>query len=650
MKKNIQRIQIQEIEEAKLIMESLFKQPREEAEASFQKLQYFASCRSFYGNRALYADIMLKIGEFYGRTSMLDKAIVVFDQVIDFSKKRKMKSVLFIALSNRAVCTAQNGEFREAIEIWEQMLKHKIDPPKEVNLLNNIAVGYNYAGDKVNHAKYIFMTIEACEKYHLEEMMASALINLGNYYAGDAKPQKALDSWLRAWPIAQRNDAHRTILTIANNISLAYNDFNDTEKALEYAYKGLEVGKKYAVETDLANVYNNIGFIHETAGNLDDALLNYRHARKIYTKSTLIAEHANCVTNFASVYIKMGEIKKALKSLEEANAIIKPRGDSPVQTRIFGKFAAVYEEMGDYEQAFRYTKILNGYLEDKVVKLKKDSITRSEADYYKNKIEEQAKTYRKQNIQLKKSNKIIQNTTRELEVANAKLSDTVETLNWMISVISHDVRAPLANYKRMLEIMVSGDVEQDEYQDILRSMSQGCDSVYNLVNGMLDGIRLQRRNVERDISLRRLKLLPILRSVEIVYRHIAAQKRINLSIHVHDESIEALVDEDLLQVVVRNLLNNAIKYTPEKGEITLSVSKDDDMVLLTMKDTGQGMDQATIRLVEEERLSELQKDKIKDGIGLGLSLCQDALKKMHSKLKIESKTGNGTLITVYIPA
>jgi signal transduction histidine kinase len=163
---------------------------------------------------------------------------------------------------------------------------------------------------------------------------------------------------------------------------------------------------------------------------------------------------------------------------------------------------------------------------------------------------------------------------------------------------------------------------------------------------MLDGIRLQRRKLDFSAELMQQDLVPILMSIFAIYLPIAMQHRIDLNYYFATEQIAAVIDADLFKIVIRNLLNNAIKFTPEQGKVDIRVENVDDMVQISVSDNGKGMDEKTLQALQSGMVPRTGKENLRDGIGLGLSLCRNALQRMNSGLKIESKPGKGTTISM----
>ena len=649
MMNNMKAVSDTEIELLGKLQNTLIDMAHEDAINALSQMEYLVTNRNFGKQKQVYANTVSKIGEYYGRHGQIDQATEQFSQMLDFARKNKLKKMEITALSNLALCKAQLGKFLDAIESWKLILPKNRDVERRINILSNISAGYGYVGEGSLSLKYAFDALNTAEINKLEELKISPLINIGTAYERDKMHQKALDYWLIALDLAKRFNATQSLYNVLNNIALAYNALENKKLALKYAFESLELREKCAFMEELAAPLNNIGFIYETHGDPDSALEYYEKALEKYRLGNEYSSMANCIANFASIHIKKGDYQKARGYLEEALETVRRTDAQNVAVRVMNMLAEVYAKLGDYVKAYEYMRQTMNIENELNANRKENSISVNEANYYKRKIELQAEVYRKKNKELKHKNKLIRETGVELQKRNAVLNHTVEMLNWLVSVISHDVRAPLGNFTRMLGMMLDGSIAKEEHEEILQSLKNSGEHVYKLVDEMLDGIRLQRRKLDFYVDLVRQDLVPILMSIFSIYLPIAIRKRIDLTYNFSEEVIEALVDTDLFKIVIRNLLNNALKFTDEQGSVDISVSHEGDYVRLCVSDTGKGMDSKTIKAINDGLVPEINKDRVDDGIGLGLSLCRNALLRMNSSLEIESSPGKGSKISMNFP-
>lgn len=644
MNKNIKVPTDQEIELLNSYMDNLIEMSKEDAGKAIAKMTQLAKNRSFNKHRKLYSDIMGKIGEYYGRHGELEKAIAHFEELVEYGRKYRIRRVETRALSNIAVCHAQTGKFLEAVETWKDILAKSKETENKIHMLNNISAGYGYVGDGSLSLQYAFDALNKAEDNNLEILKISPLINIGTEFERDNLHQKALDYWLEAMELAKKYKQTPSLINVLNNISLAYSALGKKDLALKHAFECLELQDERGFPRDMAGPLNNIGYIYETSGDMDKALEYYQQSLDAYRQCRDVAPMANCIANFGSIYMRKADLEKAQKYLEEALDIASTTDVQALKNRIINMLAELYAKRKLFDKAYEFLRISLDWENEYNANLKKNSISINEANYYKRKIEGQAKAYRKQNIELKRKNKLILETTNDLEERNAMLSDTVEVLNWLVSVISHDVRAPLANFNRVLGMLLDGDIAKEEHDEILHSLKKSGENIFKLVNEMLDGIRLQRRKLDLSVELIQQDLVPIVMSIFAVYLPIAMQRRIDLNYYFAEEKIEAVIDADLFKIAIRNLLNNSIKFTQAKGTVDIRVENLGDMVQISVSDNGKGMDEKTLQILREGMVPKAGNEDLNDGIGLGLTLCRGALMRMNSSLEIESTPGKGTKI------
>ena len=124
-----------------------------------------------------------------------------------------------------------------------------------------------------------------------------------------------------------------------------------------------------------------------------------------------------------------------------------------------------------------------------------------------------------------------------------------------------------------------------------------------------------------------------------------------ISVRVKSEGIMNVEnDPNLLSLVVRNLINNSVKFTSSGGSINVESRQEDRQVLIQIRDTGIGMDQEMIKSIESKSIiPSIDGTQGERGSGLGLSLCQDVLEKIGGRLKIKSQKGEGSEFIVHLP-
>lgn len=253
---------------------------------------------------------------------------------------------------------------------------------------------------------------------------------------------------------------------------------------------------------------------------------------------------------------------------------------------------------------------------------------------------------------LKEKNETILRNTTELQSLNTVLHSKIETLNWLIKVISHDLRGPLGSFRDLLKMMLEEDIPAADQREYLTTLHERSGQMTGIVNEMLDGIKEQGSKLEDLLDIHSQNIVPVFKSIYELYRPMAAQKGVYLEFHPESSSILAPVDKDLLKIAVRNLLNNAVHFTSSGGKICLRLRALGTGAEISVSDDGIGIKSTELNSLLEglEQQGKVQDHDPGVSHGFGLKLCRDSVKRMNGKLEIVSESGRGARFIIRIPA
>ncbi len=236
--------------------------------------------------------------------------------------------------------------------------------------------------------------------------------------------------------------------------------------------------------------------------------------------------------------------------------------------------------------------------------------------------------------------KTVEERTGELTTAN-----TVK--NRLLSVMSHDIKSPLNSLRGILQVYNKGLITKEEFNRFAQQLEGDLGKTSMLVENILfwtasqlKGIRLQKEKFDlKQLTEENMRL----------FETIAANKKIEVK-STSAEIVTVEFDRNILNMVLRNLISNAIKFSYEGGRIDIVITQTEDSILLQVKDQGIGMDDITIQSLLDHRFTVSTSGTIQEkGTGLGLSLCRDYLQKAGGLLTIESAKGKGSSFNVVIP-
>ena len=230
---------------------------------------------------------------------------------------------------------------------------------------------------------------------------------------------------------------------------------------------------------------------------------------------------------------------------------------------------------------------------------------------------------------------------RELVLSN-------KTKDKFFSIIAHDLRSPIGNIKSALEFLTTEEhLTTEEMMEMLDKLSSSAINTYDLLENLLQWSLTERGLIENNSDTYRLRTL--IDSAIRISMNIAHSKKINIEVKCKDD-IQVFVDKNMFFTILRNLINNAIKYSYENGQIEIQTSSDDKYALINVIDYGVGIKPEVIPY-----LNQLDKTVTtfgtagEIGSGLGLVLCQELISKLGGKLWVESQEGKGSIFSFTLP-
>lgn len=232
---------------------------------------------------------------------------------------------------------------------------------------------------------------------------------------------------------------------------------------------------------------------------------------------------------------------------------------------------------------------------------------------------------------------------KQIEQQAENLQRSNQLKDRMFSIIGHDLRSPLSAAKLKMDFLMRGiiDPKAPEFlDDTVFGLLKTMDEALNLLQNLLGWAKSESGQMK--IITEALQLHDVAEQTVRLLKLASDHKKIEIVNEVPEELyVEA--DLNMIKTVLRNLVSNAIKFTPTDGKIRISTVQEDDRVLVQVIDTGAGISKEDIKKIlnTEEHFSKLGTDK-EPGTGLGLVLCQTFIAQHQGQLRIDSAPGEGS--------
>ena len=235
---------------------------------------------------------------------------------------------------------------------------------------------------------------------------------------------------------------------------------------------------------------------------------------------------------------------------------------------------------------------------------------------------------------------------KKIAQQKAELERLNELNNRLFSIIAHDIRSPIASAFSVMELLKTEDLTEEEQQEFITNLSGTFDNLLVFLNDMLEWSKQQLENQELKPKL--FNTEPILDRILLLYKHMIEGKGITITRNTKAENIYA--NEGSYSLIVRNILHNAIKFTPKGGTISIYTDEMDDHIATTIQDTGVGMNKENLEKIinGKEWVSSMGTNN-EVGTGFGLQASMKYVKLQHGHINIESEENKGTSISILLP-
>jgi signal transduction histidine kinase len=421
------------------------------------------------------------------------------------------------------------------------------------------------------------------------------------------------------------------ISVIYTNIGICYLHLNQFPKAEEYFFKSLEIQEKEKDPVSLTALYMDIANLYYLQYKDKQAIPYFKKAYNLSKKVNHFESKKNACSNMSVVEENRGNYKQALVYRKESE---QWKDSLNNQNKVWA--LADYEKKYAVAQKQKQISVLK--IENKLKDTQRNTMFFSALGLllfliggvylYGQKV---------------KNTKIILTQKVKLDELNA-------TKDQLFSIVSHDLRSSV-NALKISNTRLTSSLETKNYSELDQLLQQNsaiANGAYSLLDNLLHWALLQTKQLyfHKDS----VHLYSIVQQIEYNYKPLLLDKAITFENAVSKNSF-IFVDLDSLKIVLRNLLDNAIKFSQENGEISIYTTEaNTNFCQLVIQDSGLGMSQNTINeLLEDNELLAKKSNSEIIGTGLGMQLCKQMIKKNGGTLAIESELNKGTKMILTFP-
>ena len=620
------------------------------------------------------------------RRSDLEKALECATKSLKLSKSSKNAQGIPMGQYMMAVIFKEQGKYNEASDLLTEAMSdfQKLnDTIRIVSCLTDLADLYRQQDEYekalgfLEEARNLVILIKNNNKLGRIYNMTGMLFLAQNQW------DKALEYYNKSLELNELENFKLGMSVNYNNIGSVYLELEDYPRAKMYYLKSYEIKKERNDASGIAAVLANLGRICFLEKKYEEAIAYHQQSLGKYTEMGDQSGIAICLINLGDDYLEAQNYGMAIEFAQKAINISTKYNLKGSLTEAYRILSGAYSGSYNFEKGLHYYKLYKSYNDSiqnvEVVK----QITEIEAKFENEKKEKEIAILNgeneKQELQIEKHtlqrNMMVGLIAlvlliliflswgyRNKQKLNKELEELNQTKSRFFANISHEFRTPLTLLLGPIEKLMNNAKQDDK--EIIGMMHRNATRLLFLDNQLLDLSKLEAGKLSLQVS--QAELSQALKGMVTSFLSFAEKKKVDFTYTFPDQDILAFFDQDKLEKIVYNLLSNALKFTPENGQVIfeLSVVSTNQrkelplkirkipgrLVCISVKDTGPGI--ATHHLQNIfDRFYQVasRQNRSFEGTGLGLSLSKELVELHHGKIMVESELGKGCTFRIYLP-
>ena len=469
-------------------------------------------------------------------------------------------------------------------------------------------------------------------------------------------------------------------LYTAGVLSLA-DVFYETQQwdfAIVYYQSGIPMWEKLGSQLSLSIIYGALGKALGQKKRLAEATYFLEKSLNLAHSIKESGMEGNASIGFAEFFFDIKQPQLALEYCQKARILLAKASYVPEDQRWLNlTLSHIYEEAGNYEKALFHEKIANKMMDTIQKNLNKDSLSAIQTRYevaHKNaeikllgesiQLKNQQRNYLIMGLlilltavivavwnywQKRRANQLLQSQNVAILQQKDQLQALNQTKDRLFSIVSHDLRSPLSHLHSVLQVLQRGMSPKSADFSLLKSAETKLHNALLLMDNLLLWSAGQFKGIQP--KAKPFYVVEALQEALFSLKEVAENKEIQVE-NALLEDLMGFADPNMLATILRNLLSNALKFTPQGGHIEVSglLNEDEKNITIAVKDTGTGIPSSLNLTILEEKGQSVEGTSGEKGTGLGLNLCQTFVNANKGRLWFESEEGKGATFFVEIPA
>jgi signal transduction histidine kinase len=569
------------------------------SDSAFAQLRKARELAQESGQKNLEAKTLNDLANEYGFNGQYAHSLKTYLKGIEIAKASENKPMLSILYENVANVYADQKDFEEALQYFNLVKKINDEIGNEIFMAEtNSNLASVYADmEELDYAMFhVNKSIATFEKEDIPEWLAYAYETKGKTYLKEGEFKWALYWYKQAELLQKKLHDNRGKIDLYNGIAAAYLGKEEDSLSADYAYRSMALSER----------------INYLEGKQECAKLLYELSKK--------NDNLLCALEYHEMFQELSDTLSKNKT-KMSMELLKTKTAYERQKELL---------INDNDKALakqrRYMNLTLFII--LVIGLIAYLMFRSR------------KIHQSLNVELKAKKEI-------LEEREAQLYESNETKTKLFSIIGHDLRGPIGALQGLLNLYTQGDVTKEEFLGFVPKLRNDIEHISFTLNNLLSWGHTQMNGAITKPGLVTLETI-IDDNINLLSEQ-AAGKSIRMSSLLPGNS-QSWADANQIDIVVRNLMSNAIKFTPDHGMITINAREANSHWEISVRDTGVGMtEEVCQQLFSDNTHASTSGTHNEKGTGLGLSLCKEMIEKNQGHIWAESTPRKGSCFFFTLP-
>jgi len=605
----------------------------------------------------------------------LDSSRYCLEKAWIYAKKYDNLSQQAKVMLDYGQLASYESDYKKALKNYIQafeLYKKASDFKEMTNVYHEIGNLFWTQNNYLKAAEYYLKELSCSEKHNDLEGMARALLSIAFIYGESAEYDEELKFYKKALEIWKKIDDKHGINVTLVNIGNVYKEKHNIKLALQYYYHAFSY-RQYENPRSLDILLYNFGDIYLEMDNIDSSAHYFYkalyNAQKFKNNYTLAYIHHG----LARLYKKKSIPDSVYQHLTLALKSAWISGTPECRALIFKEFADYFAEKKNFKEAYRYERKTAELNDSMSVNEARQKIAAYEVEKVKSKLKMLEKETEIASLKTTKSRnqrnflalvslltllllafifaryRFRRKTNLILEQKNAELETANNTKDKFFAIVAHDLKNHLVAFQNISQNLSENyeHLDDSRKQHLTTRLWHSSQTLYGMLENLLTWSLSQLNRI--DFNPENTDVYSIANKVISELQLIASRKSIQINNNIKPDTL-IYADINMIYTVLRNLIVNAIKFSPEHSVILLNSQFSNETILICIKDQGIGIHsddlEKLFRIDVDHKTIGSSREK---GTGLGLILCKEFVTKHHGKIWVESRENEGSIFCFSIP-